>query len=102
MYVLLHGSPPKDPWLTARSMRPKPYTNLNDADVSFCHAARIEKQGEFRVSNHEPGIAPTPLPHPQPAGRAFWPQGWWRLMELRIGVIPLPVYLITIGVLAYF
>jgi len=32
----------------------------------------------------------------------FWPQGWWRLMELRIGVIPLPVYLVALGVIAYF
>jgi CCS family citrate carrier protein len=59
------------------------------------------------VSNHESGTAQsTPLPHPQPAERPteqkFWPQGWWRLMEYRIGVIPLPVYVITIGVLTYF
>jgi CCS family citrate carrier protein len=32
----------------------------------------------------------------------FWPEGWWKLMELRIGVIPLPVYVITLGVIAYF
>src|SRR6266702_3395539 len=73
----------------------------------FCHAARLQKQGELRVSNHEPGTAQsTPFPHPQPGERPaeqkFWPQGWWRLMEFRIGVIPLPVYVITIGVLAYF
>jgi CCS family citrate carrier protein len=34
--------------------------------------------------------------------RAFWPEGWWRLMEWRIGVVPLPVYLIAAGVIAYF
>jgi len=54
------------------------------------------------VSDHEPGIAPTPFPAAQPAGRGFWPHGWWRLMEFRIGVIPLPVYVVTVGVLAYF
>jgi malate:Na+ symporter len=58
------------------------------------------------VSNHEPGTAQsTPFPQPQPAERPaeqkFWPQGWWRLMEFRIGVIPLPVYVITLGVLGY-
>src|SRR6266568_4000358 len=72
----------------------------------FCHAARLEKQGEFRLSTHEPGSAPTPFPAEQPAERPaeqkFWPQGWWRLMEFRIGVIPLPVYVITLGVLTYF
>lgn len=32
----------------------------------------------------------------------FWPQGWWNLMEFRIGIIPLPVYLILLGTLAAF
>ena len=34
--------------------------------------------------------------------RSIWPEGWWRLMEWRIGVVPLPVYLIAAGVIAYF
>ena len=32
----------------------------------------------------------------------LWPEGWWRVMEIRIGIIPLPVYLITLGVIGYF
>ena len=24
----------------------------------------------------------------------FWPEGWWKLMEFRIGILPLPVYLL--------
>ena len=43
-----------------------------------------------------------PVPAEQPPLPGFWPGGWWRLMELRIGVIPLPVYLICVGVIAYF
>ena len=31
-----------------------------------------------------------------------WPQAWWRLMELRIGVIPLPVHLVLLAVVGYF
>jgi malate:Na+ symporter len=31
-----------------------------------------------------------------------WPQTWWRIMELRIGVIPVPVYVMLLGVIAYF
>ncbi len=31
----------------------------------------------------------------------WWPEGWWRLMELRIGVIPVPVYAIALGVITY-
>ncbi len=25
----------------------------------------------------------------------FWPHGWWRLMEIRIGIFPLPVYILA-------
>jgi malate:Na+ symporter len=39
---------------------------------------------------------------PQQKTEGFWPHGWWKLMDLRIGVIPLPVYVICTGVLAYF
>ncbi|HEY2400632.1 MAG TPA: 2-hydroxycarboxylate transporter family protein [Steroidobacteraceae bacterium] len=39
---------------------------------------------------------------PQQKAEGFWPHGWWKWMDLRIGVIPLPVYVICIGVLAYF
>ncbi len=39
---------------------------------------------------------------PQQKAEGFWPQGWWKWMDLRIGVIPLPVYVICVGVLAYF
>ena len=31
-----------------------------------------------------------------------WPQTWWRIMELRIGVIPVPVYVALLAVVAYF
>jgi Na+/citrate or Na+/malate symporter len=34
--------------------------------------------------------------------QAPWQLGWWRLMEWRIGVIPVPVYLVCLGVIAYF
>jgi CCS family citrate carrier protein len=27
--------------------------------------------------------------------RGFWPQGWWRLMEVRVGILPLPVYVLA-------
>jgi malate:Na+ symporter len=38
----------------------------------------------------------------QPARQKLWPQAWWRVMEIHIGIIPLPVYLIALGVIAYF
>jgi CCS family citrate carrier protein len=32
----------------------------------------------------------------------FWPYGWWKLMEMRIGIIPLPVYLLLLALVAGF
>jgi malate:Na+ symporter len=32
----------------------------------------------------------------------FWPEGWWRLMERRIGIIPLPVYVLLLGIVVAF
>ncbi|WP_118180428.1 2-hydroxycarboxylate transporter family protein [Paraburkholderia phosphatilytica] len=32
----------------------------------------------------------------------FWPTGWWAIVELRIGIIPLPVYLLLLGLVAAF
>ena len=33
-----------------------------------------------------------------PASGRFWPEGWWKVMETRIGIIPLPVF-VLMGVL---
>jgi len=27
---------------------------------------------------------------------SFWPEGWWRLVDSRIGIIPLPVYIVLL------
>ncbi|RDU98095.1 2-hydroxycarboxylate transporter family protein [Trinickia dinghuensis] len=47
--------------------------------------------------------------HPQAlsaAGSAnktrFWPEGWWKLMEYRIGIIPLPIYFVLLALIATF
>lgn len=32
----------------------------------------------------------------------FWPHGWWKLMEMRIGVIPLPVYFLLLALVTGF
>ncbi|MBB5465248.1 malate:Na+ symporter [Paraburkholderia sp. Clong3] len=46
---------------------------------------------------------PVPVPAPQPEIKPrFWPEGWWKLMEYRIGIIPLPVYVILLALIAGF
>jgi len=32
----------------------------------------------------------------------FWPEGWWKLMEIRIGIIPLPIYVILFALIVGF
>ncbi|REG52166.1 CCS family citrate carrier protein [Paraburkholderia sp. BL6669N2] len=44
-----------------------------------------------------------PIPTEQPEIKPrFWPEGWWKLMEYRIGIIPLPVYVILLALIAGF
>ena len=43
----------------------------------------------------------TPLQGAQ-ANTKFWPHGWWKLMEMRIGIVPLPVYLLLIAIIVGF
>jgi len=33
---------------------------------------------------------------------AFWPKGWWSIVDYKIGIIPLPVFVILIAVIAGF
>ena len=49
--------------------------------------------------------SPIPPRHddlPAAANLRFWPQGWWRLMEMRVGIIPLPVYFLLLALIAGF
>ena len=32
----------------------------------------------------------------------WWPQGWWKIVDTRIGIVPLPIYVILVGLLAGF
>src|SRR5580698_6596366 len=45
------------------------------------------------------------VPVDQPDQRshaAFWPQGWWRIVDIRIGIIPLPVYVLLVLIIVGF
>ncbi|MEY2881062.1 MAG: hypothetical protein RLZZ15_3442 [Verrucomicrobiota bacterium] len=44
-------------------------------------------------------MPPAPAPSsPLPTPEKFWPHGWWKLMELRLGILPVPIAVI-LGVL---
>ncbi|MCY0854169.1 2-hydroxycarboxylate transporter family protein [Cupriavidus sp. D39] len=42
------------------------------------------------------------LPIEKKTTEKLWPNGWWRLMEMRIGIIPLPVYLLLLALITGF
>jgi malate:Na+ symporter len=66
-------------------------------------AAPREKEDRYTMSGSESQdqLDANAIDAPQQRQR-LWPEGWWRVMEIRIGIIPLPVYLITLGVIGYF
>ena len=35
-----------------------------------------------------------------PSAEPWWPQGWWKIMDQRIGIIPIPIYIILCALLA--
>ena len=39
---------------------------------------------------------------PPKTSTRFWPEGWWKLMEFRIGIIPLPVFIVMGALIAGF
>ncbi len=52
-------------------------------------------------------IAPTaPIaaaaPTPQSAAASFWPKGWWSIVDFKIGIIPLPIFVILLAVIGGF
>ena len=39
---------------------------------------------------------------PESLREPWWPQGWWKIVDTRIGIVPLPIYGILVGLLAGF
>jgi Na+/citrate or Na+/malate symporter len=44
------------------------------------------------------GVTPTV----QGETEGFWPKGWWSIVDYKIGIIPLPVFVILLAVIAGF
>jgi len=45
-------------------------------------------------------IAAIPTAYSAHAGEPWWPNGWWRIMDTRIGIIPVPIFVILFVLLA--
>ncbi len=49
-----------------------------------------------------PSIRPgTAISQDVPAG-AFWPHGWWKIVDFKIGIVPLPVFLLLLALITAF
>jgi malate:Na+ symporter len=54
------------------------------------------------VTGHA-GVVEGPILSDSPAvDDGFWPNGWWKLLDLRIGVIPVPVYVLLVILITGF
>ena len=49
-----------------------------------------------------PNTTALPVVETPPPSTRFWPEGWWRLMELRIGIIPLPIFILLAALVGGF
>ena len=47
----------------------------------------------------EPAVNRAP---PAPAAALAWPQSWWRIVDIRVGIIPLPIYIGLLLLIAGF
>jgi malate:Na+ symporter len=44
------------------------------------------------------------VPTPSQTGTTekFWPKGWWKIVDFKIGVVPLPIFLVILGVIGFY
>src|SRR5260370_30935952 len=38
----------------------------------------------------------------RPAPAPFWPTGWWKIVDAKIGIVPFPIFLVLLAVIAGF
>src|SRR6202158_586571 len=49
-----------------------------------------------------PNAPATPVVETPPPSARFWPEAWWHLMELRIGIIPIPIFILLAALITGF
>ena len=62
--------------------------------------------GEKTPATHRGGLrlqdAKSAPPGLQDTAESFWPKGWWAIVDYKIGIIPLPVFLLLFAVIGGF
>jgi malate:Na+ symporter len=49
-----------------------------------------------------PSLKPITALDGEAARGGFWPQRWWRIMDFKIGIVPLPLFLLLLALIAGF
>ena len=49
-----------------------------------------------------PSLKPITALDGEAAPGGFWPQRWWRIMDFKIGIVPLPLFLLLLALIAGF
>jgi malate:Na+ symporter len=65
------------------------------AALLHIRSARIHEEKKMQTTTNGAATAAEEI-------KGFWPDGWWKLMEFRIGIIPLPIYLLLLALVAGF
>ncbi|HXP95347.1 MAG TPA: 2-hydroxycarboxylate transporter family protein, partial [Telmatospirillum sp.] len=37
-----------------------------------------------------------------PSQQGFWPYGWWKIFDFKIGIVPLPIYIVLVALIGAF
>jgi CCS family citrate carrier protein len=43
-----------------------------------------------------------PTPSKTSTRAKFWPYGWWKIVDFKIGIVPLPIFVIILGIIAFY
>jgi CCS family citrate carrier protein len=62
----------------------------------------MAEETSMKTTSSAAQVRPDRAAPPAIATARFWPQGWWGLMDFRIGIIPLPVYLLLLVLIGGF
>jgi hypothetical protein len=57
---------------------------------------------EINATGQTTVVDERPLHNRRDVDTGFWPVGWWKLLDFRIGIIPLPVYVLLVILIVGF
>ena len=60
----------------------------------------MSSQDAGRIASHDENTVQSANGNSAETVHRFWPEGWWRLTDIRIGIVPLPIYILLIILVA--